>query len=311
MESDQNRPQADGAGRPSGMPGDGPGRDHSQEAKFPSSQPERPYQADRREPSTADQGREFAREPDFSAFKPDVRESLLPRWLYVSLLWVLGLGAGAALILAGMFVTQERKTDKTLELLAASSRSGVDEPVKPAAVPVADKKPTDMVFLQDTLKTAPADTERLQPAPESAIPPATSVTRDGGGAIAVRGAAIAPVAKALPAKASPGKASLPKTPAANTSAAKPSASKTSATRTSPARASIAKAKPAANKKRAPRKQATVLARRDEPRTWPRRGDSITERLNAAVAACRARPHAPGECNLRACDILGSEDPACR
>jgi hypothetical protein len=306
VESDQNRPQADGAGHPSGVPDHGPGLGHSKEAELPGSQPERPHQADRREPSTAGHGREFTAEPDFSAFTTDVRESLLPRWLHVSLLWVLGLGAGAALILAGLFVTQERKTDKTLELLAVSSRSGLDEPAKPVAVPVADKKPTDMVFLQDSVKTAPARAERLQPAPESAIPSAVSVTRERNGASADTRPAIAPVASASPDKASPTNVSRPKT-----SAAKTSASKNPAARKPAARASIAKAKPAVNKKRTQRKGATVLARRDQPRTWPRRGDSITERLNAAVAACRARPHAPGECNLRACDILGSEDPACR
>lgn len=241
MESDQNRPQADGA------------------------DPSEPGQA-------------FAAEPDFSRFNPDVRESLLPRWLQLSMLWILGLGAAAALVMAGMFVTQQRKTDKTLELLAVSSRS-MDVPVIPAVAPMTEKKPSDMVFL---------------PAAEQA-----------GSASADR------------ANADPGRAD---DDAATGSRAAPSAAagqRASSAKPAPARAASAKAPPAktkqiARKKKPKAKQAAVLAQRGETQTWPRQhGESITERLNAAVAACRARPHAPGECNLRACDILGSSDPACR
>ena len=74
----------------------------------------------------------------------------------------------------------------------------------------------------------------------------------------------------------------------------------------------AKAKQVVKKKRHKRKKATALARRvKKHKAPPRRAPSLTERLNAALAACRARPHAPGECNLRACDVAGKSDPACR
>lgn len=235
MESDQNRPQADGA-----------------------------------DPS--DPGQAFAAEPDFSRFKPGVRESLLPRWLQLSLLWILGLGAAAALVMAGMFVTQQRKTDKTLELLAVSSRS-MDVPV------VTEKKSSDMVFLPAAAQDGAASANRANTAPGRT--------------------------DAAPLNASP---------AAPSAAARQRAlsAKPASARAASAKASPAKAKQIARKKKSKPKQATLLAQRGRTQTWPRqRGDSITERLNAAVAACRARPHAPGECNLRACDILGSSDPACR
>ena len=237
MDSDQNRPQADGANPPPAA-------------------------------STPDPAQDFANEPDFSGFQPDVRESLLPRWLHLSLFWVLGLGAAAALVMAGMFITQQRKTDKTLELLAASSRADLATPAvlaAPAAALVAERKPTDLVLLPEAAKTDTPPATRPGPlAQQAAAAPA-------GPAPKAR-AAVAPVTRAAPAKP----------------------------------------KAVAKKKKPKRKEATVLARRGESRTWPRRrGDSITEKLNAAVAACRARPHAPGECNLRACDILGSSDPACR
>ena len=216
MDSDQNRPQADGV----------------------TPQP--------------------AAEPDFSGFQADVRESLLPRWLYLALLWLLGLGAAAALAMGAMFVTQERETDKTLALLAANARADVAAPAAlaaPAPAPSPQTKPTDLVFLSEPAKAA---------TPSPAAVPAKP-------ARAAR-AAAAPATRAAPAKS----------------------------------------KAIAKKKKPKPKQATALARRDASRTWPRqRGASITEKLNAAVAACRARPHAPGECNLRACDILGSSDPACR
>ena len=227
MDSDQNRPQADGANPPPAAPPPDPAPD-------------------------------FASEPDFSGFQPDVRESLLPRWLHLSLIWLLGLGGAAALVMAGMYVNQQRKTDKTLELLAASSRAGVAVPAvpavlaTPAAAPVVDKKPTDLVLLPEAAKT---DTppKATEPAPTARV-------------------AAAPATRAAPAKP----------------------------------------KAIAKKKKPKRKERIAQAERGESRTWPRRrGDSITEKLNAAVAACRARPHAPGECNLRACDILGSSDPACR
>ena len=241
MDSDQNRPQADGANPPPAA-------------------------------SAADHGQDFAGEPDFSGFQPDVRESPLPRWLHLSLLWLLGLGAAAALVMGGMFLTQQRKTDKTLELLAASSRgelpaSAPAAPAVPVAASAGEKKAADLVLL---------------PTPASKQPPAAPP------------AAVNPVQDAtVPANAAP------------------------APRTAPV-----KPKQVAKKKKPKPKQGTALAQRGESqsfkrergesRTWPRRrGDSITEKLNAAVAACRARPHAPGECNLRACDILGKSDPACR
>ncbi|MCC6073443.1 hypothetical protein ACFSQU_00440 [Massilia sp. GCM10020059] len=235
MESDQNRPQADGAG-------------------------------------PSDPGQAFAAEPDFSRFKPDVRESLLPRWLQLSLLWILGLGAAAALVMAGMFVTQQRKTDKTLELLAVSSRS-MDVPVAPAVAPIVEKKPSDMVFL---------------PAAEQVQAASAGRTNEAAGSADLAAVSASPAAPAAVARqrTSPAKA--------------------------PAKASPAKAKQGAVKKKPKPRKSTALAQRGKTQTWPRRrGDSITERLNAAVAACRARPHEPGECNLRACDILGSSDPACR
>lgn len=220
-------------------------------------------------------------EPDFSSFDRPVREPLLPRWLYVSLLSLLGVGA---VILAGMFVTEERKTDKTMELLAANSRSAIDVPVVPAAAPPPEKKPSDMVFLKDGSPTKPAGADK-QPdtALESAVPAPPPVAASRGKPKSDSRPAVARVAKAAPVKAKP-----------------------------VAKAAPAKAKPVAKKRKPQPKKATVLAQRGETQTWPRkRGDSITERLNAAVAACRARPHAPGECNLRACDVLGSSDPACR
>lgn len=223
MDSEQNRPQADGANPPPTGPAPG-------------------------------QGQDYAGEPDFSGFQPDVRESLLPRWLHLSLIWLLGLGAAAALVMAGMFVTQQRKTDQTLELLAATSRAELAAPAMPVAASVGEKQATDLVLL-------PSHTT-----------PKTPADADAGPRPAAARADAAPVTRAAPAKP----------------------------------------KQAAKKKKRKPRQATALAQRGESRTWPaRRGDSITEKLNAAVAACRARPHAPGECNLRACDILGSSDPACR
>lgn len=223
MDSEQNRPQADGANPPPAGPAPGQG-----------------------------QGQDYAGEHDFSGFQPDVRESLLPRWLHLSLIWLLGLGAAAALVMAGMFVTQQRKTDQTLELLAATSRAELAAPAMQVAASVGEKQASDLVLL---------------PSPATAKAPA-----DAGPRPAAASADAAPVTRAAPAKP----------------------------------------KQAAKKKKRKPRQATALAQRGESRTWPaRRGNSITEKLNAAVAACRARPHAPGECNLRACDILGSSDPACR
>lgn len=237
MDSDQNRPQADGANLPPA--GAGP-----------------------------DQGQDYAGEHDFAGFQPDVRESLLPRWLHLSLIGLLGLGVAAALVMAGMFVTQERKTDKTLELLAASSRGELAAPAVPVAATVGEKQARDLVLLPTPATgQAPVDA-RPGPARQGTVP-----------------AAVHPGQAAADADAVPA-----------------------------TRATQAKPRQVAKKKKPKRKQGTALAQRErgESRTWPRRrGDSITEKLNAAVAACRARPHAPGECNLRACDILGNTDPACR
>lgn len=231
-------------------------------------------------------------EPDFSSFDRPVSEPLLPRWLYVSLLSLLGVGA---VILAGMFVTEERKADKTMELLAANSRSAIDVPVVPVEAPLPGKKPTDMVFLKDASPTKPVSSAK-QPdtVVESAGPATPPVASSPAKPESDSPPAVARVANVAPTNAKPpDKAAL----------AKPK---------SVAKAAAAKAKPVAKKKKPTPDKAPVLAQRDETQAWPReRGDSITERLNAAVAACRARPHAPGECNLRACDILGSSDPACR
>lgn len=290
MESDQNRPQADGAERPSAAQDQVSGPDLSENAEFSGFRAERP-QAGHSAHSSAEPEPErgFTGEPDFSGFTPGGGEPLLPRWLHVSLLWVLGLGAVAAVVLAGRFLNQERKTDKTLELLAVSSRSGLDVPAVPVVSPVAEKKPTDMVFLKNPGQTEPASAGRPEPAAERAMAPDTAVAAKQGTA-AKEGTA----AKQSPVRAgtSPAIARV--------------------TKMASAKAAPAKAKPIAKKKKPKRKKATAIARRTETQTWPRpRGDSITERLNAAVRACRARPHAPGECNLRACDILGSSDPACR
>lgn len=253
MESDANRPQADSIARAL---------------------------------ADMDASMDFPEEPDFSSFKPEVRESLLPRWLQLSPLWVLGFGAVAALIAAGMFLSQQRKTDKTLELLAASARSGLEVPAIPVAAPLAEKKPTDMVFLQNASQTGQARADRPDAAAQSAKPAVLSLAPKQGSA--------RPTVPSLAPKQRRARAD-----------------------TRPAVARAAKAAPTKSKsivkKKTPKRQkATVLARRSDTQPKPRRrGDSITERLNAAVAACRARPHAPGDCNLRACDVLGSSDPACR
>lgn len=245
MDSDQNQPQADGANPPP--------------AGF-----------------APDQGQDYAGEHDFAGFQPDVRESLLPRWLHLALIGLLGLGAAAALVMAGMFVTQQRKTDKTLELLAASSRGELSAPAVPGAATVGEKKARDLLLLPaPATGQAPAEA-RPGSAPQGTVP------------AAVNPGQVAASADAVPAT----------------------------------RATQARPKQVVKKKKPKPKQGTALAQRGESqswqrergesRTWPRRrGDSITEKLNAAVAACRARPHAPGECNLRACDILGNNDPACR
>jgi hypothetical protein len=234
-----------------------------------------------------------AGEPDFSSFDRPATGPLLPRWLFVSVLSLLGAGA---VILAGMFVAEERKTDKTMELVAANSRSAIDVPAVPVAAPLPGKKPTDMVFLKEA---SPTRTIRADKQPDAAVESAAPaaprpVAASEGKPEADSTPAIERVAKAAPSKAKP-------------------AVKAATAKSKPvAKAAAAKAKPAAKKKKPEPKNAAVLARSGETQTWPRkRGDSITERLNAAVAACRARPHAPGECNLRACDILGSSDPACR
>ena len=231
-------------------------------------------------------------EPVFSGFDRPVREPRLPRWLYVSLLSLLGVGA---VILAAMFVSEERKADKTMELLAANSHSAIGVPVVPVAAPLPGKKPTDMVFLKDASPTKPASSVKQPDTVVKSAGPATPpVAASPRKPESDSPPAVARVANAAPAKAMR---------AAKAAPAKPK---------SVAKAAAAKAKPLAKKKKPTPNNATALAQRGETQTWPRpRGDSITERLNAAVAACRARPHAPGECNLRACDILGSSDPACR
>jgi hypothetical protein len=237
-----------------------------------------------------------AGEPEFSGFA--AAGPLLPRWLYVALFSLLGAGA---VILAGMFVTEERKTDKALELVAANSRGAVDVPVVQAAAPLPAKKPTDMVFLKEAAPSKAVRTgKQSDAAVDSIAPVAQPVAASPKEPETDARTAAAPVAKAAPAKAKPA-AKATATAKASPAKAKPVA-----------KAGAAKAKPAAKKAKPQSQKATALAPRGETRTWPReRGDSITERMNAAVAACRARPHAPGECNLRACDILGSSDPACR
>lgn len=278
MESDQNGPQADGVQRPPAGPAPEPGPGHSGRAEFSGFTDERDERAHAGRPARAasDPGQAFGAEPDFARFQPDVRESLLPRWLHLSLLWILGLGAAAALVMAGMFVAQQRKADKTLELLAVSARS-VDVPVTPAVAPLAEKKPGDMVFLP----AAAQPTQTAQPLQPAQL--AQTGERRADAVAQLASPAVAPP----PAKPIPPKAASVK-------------------------ASPAKVKQIAKKKKPRAKKATAIAGRGKTQTWPRRrGDSITERLNAAVAACRARPHAPGDCNLRACDILGSSDPACR
>ena len=274
MDSDRNRPQADGANPPPAAP-------------------------------AADPEQDFSVEPDFSGFQPDLRDSPLPRWLHLSLLWLLGLGAAAALVMAGMFVTQERKTDQTLELLAASSRGERAATAVPAAVSLDEKKATDLVLLpRPATAGAPAEVA-VAPVPKDAVAtmPAESAVAD-----------IAPAAAEAPAKAKP---------AARKKKPKPARQTTALAQQDDSQSwQGERERDDSETWRRDRRDTQVSQRerddnassqraRAERRSQSRRGESITEKLNAAVAACRARPHAPGECNLRACDILGKSDPACR
>jgi hypothetical protein len=275
VDSDQNRPQADGANPPPAA-------------------------------SAAEPGQDFSSEPDFSGFQADVRESLLPRWLHLSLLWLLGLGAAAALVMAGMFVTQERKTDKTLELLAASSRGDLAAPVVPAVQPAAaigQKKATDLVLLPSpAVAETPAAQAAAPATPASISPPETEVTSAVADTVPV----------AAPAKPKPvAKKKKPK-PAQATALAQRGDSQTWQPERDESETWRPQRRESQEVQPEPREsQASQPERRERQRGSRQRGESITEKLNAAVAACRARPHAPGECNLRACDILGNSDPACR
>lgn len=59
-----------------------------------------------------------------------------------------------------------------------------------------------------------------------------------------------------------------------------------------------------------KKKETVVAKRAPAES---RGRRLTdaERVEAAVAECRAKSTRPGGCNIRVCDVLGSAHPACR
>lgn len=273
MDSDQNRPQADGANPPPPA-------------------------------SAADPGQDFPGEPDFTGFQPDVRESLLPRWLHLSIVWLLGLGAAAALVMAGMFVTQERKTDQTLELLAASSREERAAPAVPAVASVGEKKATDLVLLP-TPETAAVPAS----VPAAQVPQGAVVTMPAEGAVADIAPAVTPAA---PPKTKPVARKKKPKPAKQTTALAQQDDSQSWQRERDDSESWQRERRASQASQRERDDNESSQReRSERRNFPRRGESITEKLNAAVAACRARPHAPGECNLRACDILGKSDPACR
>lgn len=58
-----------------------------------------------------------------------------------------------------------------------------------------------------------------------------------------------------------------------------------------------------------KKKETVVAKRTPERRSRRLTDA--ERVEAAVAECRATSTRPGGCNIRVCDVLGSAHPACR
>lgn len=198
-------------------------------------------------------------ELNFENFKPGIKESALPPWLHLTLRWLFGMGAVAAIVGAAVFVMNERKTNKTLELLAMNSRTALEGHAVQAQARV-DKLSTDMAFVKNT---PPRNGER----------------------------AVQPTASA-------------------DAAAKPSATPTAAS--SDAQAATVQSKQVVKKKRPKRKKAIVLAKRAGGDGAPRRrGLSTTERLNAAMAACRANVRGPGQCNIRACDVLGNSHPACR
>lgn len=55
--------------------------------------------------------------------KHEIRVSLLPRWIYIALLWGIGVGAAAALALAAVSLAEERKLDETIAQLARNARA--------------------------------------------------------------------------------------------------------------------------------------------------------------------------------------------
>lgn len=100
------------------------------------------------------------------------------------------------------------------------------------------------------------------------------------------------------------KTARPKKPSAKQKSA---VSRARALKSPSGKAKAAVRKPASVKKAS----AAAKARKSQSYTWPRRSVSVAECLDSARRSCRARPHAPGQCNLRACDVLGSAHPACR
>jgi hypothetical protein len=205
------------------------------------------------------------------AFRPDAGKLPLPRWLIVALMWMAALAVAAAAAGAGLLVMRERQTDKSLEMVAAHARASAP----PLPVTAADLKLDRAGLVKDTVVSS---AERTGSA-ESAVkrqPTASPTKAARAKTLSAKQKSKVSSAKAVPSKSRPGKAKTAR-------------------------------KPGSVKKTA----VAAQARKSQSYTWPRPNVSVAERLNAARKACRARPHAPGECNLRACDVLGSAHPACR
>ena len=60
-----------------------------------------------------------------------------------------------------------------------------------------------------------------------------------------------------------------------------------------------------------KKKEAVVAKSSAPAERRSRRLTDAERVEAAVAECRAKLTRPGGCNIRVCDVLGSAHPACR
>jgi hypothetical protein len=243
-------------------------------------------------------------EPDFTRFEAHIAEPVLPRWLRVALLWLAGVGVLAAVTGAGIFVAQERAADMTLELVATQSRVAIATPQIAQDLPARQTPAQQTPAQQTPAEQTPAQQTPAAPAPVRQTPaqidPAPRVLV--GDNQAATGSPRQPSkagrsnqAKGARPTATPGKKAAPVRAKAKAKAK--------------AKAAV---KPALKKKRNKRKKAAALARHSKKYPAPpRRTATLAERVKAAVAACRARPHAPGECNVRACDVAGKSDPACR